>query len=73
MVAFCAERGVSKDDWPIYYGVWEGDAKLDDITARCVRLRQAIVRLDERECAEVAWLSTVREWLERGEVFAVFE
>jgi hypothetical protein len=73
MVAFCAARGVNADDWPIYYGVWEGDADLEDIAARCERLRQAVARLDENECAAVTWLSTVREWLGRGEVFAVFE
>jgi hypothetical protein len=23
MVEFCAARGVSEDNWPIYYGTWE--------------------------------------------------
>jgi hypothetical protein len=73
MVAFCAERGVREEDWPIYYGVWEGDADLNDIAARCGRLRQSIARLDECECAAVTWLTTVRGWLAQGEVFAVFE
>jgi len=73
MVTFCAERGVSAGDWPIYYGVWEGDADLADIAARCERLRSALSQLDEGECAAVPWLATVREWLARGDVFAAFE
>ncbi len=73
MVAFCSARGVSASDWPIYYGVWQGDADLADIVARCARLRTALSQLDEGECAAVPWLTTVREWLARGEVFAAFE
>jgi hypothetical protein len=46
---------------------------LTDVTGRCERLRQALARLDEREGADVTWLGTVREWLQRGEQFAVFE
>lgn len=73
MVEFCAARGVSEDDWPIYYGVWEGDVDLADVAARCERLRQALARLAEGEGAEVTWLGSVREWLKNGELFAVFE
>jgi hypothetical protein len=73
MVEFCAARGVSEGDWPIYYGVWEGDVDLADVAARCERLRQALARLGEREGADVTWLSSVREWLQHGEQFAVFE
>ena len=73
MVAFCAERGVSESDWPIYYGTWEGDADLADVVARCDLLRQSLKPLDESECASVTWLATVRTWLAQGEVFAIFE
>ena len=73
MVEFCAARGVSEDDWPVYYGVWHGDVDLADVAARCGRLRQSLVRLGESEGAEIIWLGSVREWLKRGEQFAVFE
>jgi hypothetical protein len=73
MVEFCAARGVREDDWPIYYGVWEGDVDLADVTARCERLRQALARLGPNEGEEITWLRSVRNWLERGEDFAVFE
>jgi hypothetical protein len=73
MVEFCAARGVSEDDWPIYYGVWEGDVDLADVASRCERLHQALARLGECEGADVTWLGTVRAWLQRGEQFAVFE
>lgn len=73
LVSFCAERGVCESDWPIYYGIWEGDVDLAEVSARCDRLRQSLSRLDEGECAAVTWLVTVRTWLARGEVFAVFE
>jgi hypothetical protein len=73
MVEFCAARGVSEDDWPIYYGVWEGNVDLADVAARCERLRQALAKLGEGEGAEITWLASVRHWLKRGEQFAVFE
>jgi hypothetical protein len=73
MVEFCVARGVSEDDWPIYYGLWEGDVDLADVAARCERLRQALARLGESEGAEITWLGSVRGWLNRGEQFAVFE
>jgi hypothetical protein len=73
MVVFCAERGVSEADWPIYYGTWEGDVDLDDVAARRGRLRQSLSRFGKKECAAVPWLEIVRGWLLRGEVFAVFE
>jgi hypothetical protein len=73
MVEFCTARGASEDAWPIYYGVWEGDADLADVADRCERLRQALARLGEGEGAEVTWLGLVREWLKHGGQFAVFE
>ncbi|HEV3385673.1 MAG TPA: hypothetical protein VG097_12730 [Gemmata sp.] len=73
MVEFCAARGVSQDEWPIYYGVWQGDVDLADVAARCERLRQALITLGESEGAEITWLDSIREWLNRGEHFAVFE
>jgi hypothetical protein len=73
MVEFCAARGVSEGDWPIYSGVWEGDVDLADVAVRCERLRQALARLDPNEGEEITWLRSVRNWLERGEDFAVFE
>jgi hypothetical protein len=73
MVEFCAARGVSEDDWPIYYGVWEGDVDLANVAARCERLHRALERLGEGEGAEITWLASVRHWLKRGEQFAVFE
>jgi hypothetical protein len=73
MVQFCAARGVNETDWPIYYGVWEGDVDMADIAARCDRLRQAMAKLGDSEAKEITWLASVREWLKRGEQFAVFE
>lgn len=73
MIEFCAARGVNETDWPIYYGVWEGDVDLADIAARCERLRQAMAELGDTEGKEVTWLAAVCDWLKRGEQFAVFE
>jgi hypothetical protein len=73
MVEFCASRGVSEGDWPIYYNMWEGDVDLADVAARCERLNQALARLGEDEGADLTWFGSVREWLRRGEQFAVFE
>ena len=73
MVEHCAAWGVSEDDWPIYYGVWEGDVDLADVAASCERLRRALANLGKCELDGVTWLGSVREWLQRGEQFAVFE
>lgn len=73
MVEFCAGRGVSENDWPIYYDVWEGNVDLTDVAARCERLRQGLAKLSEAEVADIPCLGWVRAWLLDGEQFAVFE
>jgi hypothetical protein len=73
VVEFCNSYGVREDDWPIYYGISEGNVDLADVVARCERLRHALAGLREGEGAEIPWFASVREWLMRGEQFAVFE
>jgi hypothetical protein len=64
---------VNQGDWPIYYGIWEGDVDPEEIAGRCERLRRGVFSLDEAECATVPWLGEIRRWLMEGQVFAVFE
>ena len=72
-IDFCAKRGAPEEDWPVFSGIWEGDADLEDISSRCSRLREHLLKLNADECARDWWLARVRSWLARGEVFAIFE
>lgn len=71
-VNLCAEHNVPPEDWPIFYGIREADVDLEEIAARCERLRQHLANWDD-ECNHLWWLARVRGWLAHGEVFAVFE
>ena len=73
LVRFCQERGVSPEEWPIFYGTWEGDVSPEEIRRRCEALTSALDGLPAAECDGDLWLPRVRAWLARGEVFAVFE
>jgi hypothetical protein len=71
VIAHCASLGLTGDDWPVFYGIDPGRADLAEIARRCERLRSVIVGIDAPEGPRL--LSSIREWLAAGEVFAVFE
>ena len=73
LIRFCQERGLDRAAWPIFYGIWEGDVCPEEIHKRCGALRRVIERLSPAECDSCPLLSRVRDWLARGEVFAVFQ
>src|SRR5437868_2837121 len=63
-VEHCASLGLSECNWPIFYGLDPDHADVDEISRRCERLRQLILRLHADECATASWLlANIRTWL----------
>jgi hypothetical protein len=78
-VKICERHGIPLDSWPIYYephvekAVWEGHIPLDEVSCKCLHLRQQLGGIDGEIVASNWFLKRVWGWLCDGEVFCVSE
>ena len=69
-VRLCERHEVSRDSWPIYYdGPWP--IPLDEVSRKCLLLRESLSRIDHPTIGDNWFLECVWECLSSGEVFYV--
>ena len=72
-VRHCERWGVPRGSWPIYYGIWQGDADLEEAGARCRDLAIRLESVPQSERWVNRFLANVNVWLDNGEVFCIWD